>query len=57
MKPSTNTLKKKHWYFKHITLCPVCQDEKIDLERRYTPKPKNYQDRQETTEYYNYCNE
>ncbi len=48
---------QKHWYKKHITMCPVCQKEHIELERIYGERPKDYEDRQSTIEVYDWCNE
>lgn len=37
----------KYWYFFSIWECPLCGHSKMYKERRYTPKPENYQDRYE----------
>lgn len=47
----------KHWYFKDITMCPICGEEKVELERRQGEKPEDINDRQEIMEIYDWCNE
>jgi len=39
------TTKKKYWYYTEIYTCVLCGRETKYKERRYTPKPKDYGDR------------
>jgi len=38
-------------------MCPVCGKERVDRERRYGKKPKNYNMRQSVVDVYDWCNE
>ena len=38
-------MKKKYWYHTEIWSCVLCGRETKYKERRYTPKPENYGDR------------
>ena len=49
-------MKKKYWIYKTIDYCPVCGREDIYRERRYTKKPKLFNNRQEWVVHYDYCN-
>ena len=48
--------KKKYWIFRTVFYCPLCCREEIYLERKYTLKPKDYNERQKFIEVYDYCN-
>jgi len=45
----------KHWYFITVYICPVCGREEEYRERRYTPRPENWEDRNKIIEEYNWC--
>ena len=47
--------RKKYWYFYTIYYCPICCKEIIYKERRYTKKPKYYEDRISVRETWDYC--
>jgi hypothetical protein len=47
--------KRKYWYYIYIEECVLCGRYSEVRERRYTPKPKEYWDRHQRTEYA--CNE
>ena len=49
-------MKKKYWYKYYYYYCPVCGRENVYKERRYTPKPENYEDRHKVEECYDWCN-
>jgi hypothetical protein len=44
-----------HWYFIYSDFCPACGATKETRERRFTPRPKKWQDRHQQTESYDYC--
>ena len=48
---------RKCWYKKHVTMCPVCGKEKVERERIYGKKPKDYNLRMTVLEVYDWCNE
>jgi len=49
-------MKRKYWIYKTTYFCPLCCGEKkIYRERRYTKKPKHFNQRQEWKESYDYC--
>lgn len=48
--------RKKYWYYTVYSICPVCGAENWpQRERRYTPKPKNWDDRNEVRTAYDGC--
>ena len=48
---------KKYWYRFSIQICPVCgQEYQHEKERVFTPKPKDWNERHEITQIYDYCN-
>ena len=55
-KLNVNYMKKKYWIYKTVEYCPVCGREDIYRERRYTKKPKLFNNRQELVVHYDYCN-
>lgn len=42
---------RNHWYFIHIDTCVLCGHEYVDRERRYTRRPRKWQDRHEYSEH------
>ncbi len=45
----------KYWYFITTYYCPMCGSTTEYRERRYTPKPKDWQDRHLEKESWDYC--
>lgn len=46
---------KPHWYYLTYSFCPVCGGGQIYRERRYGERPKNWQDRIEHRDAYDWC--
>lgn len=46
----------KYWYYTIFYECPVCGSGPVRRERRYTPKPTEWKDREEYFQRYDYCN-
>ena len=42
---------RKHWYFIHVDYCVLCGVERVERERRYTRRPKRWQNRHKLTEF------
>ena len=55
-KQKNSVERKKYWYEKTVYYCPVCGREDVYRERVYTPKPKNWGDRNTFIEKFDYCN-
>ena len=47
--------KRKYWVKRYEFYCPACGKNTVYRERRYTPKPKEYSERVEVKEQYDYC--
>lgn len=47
--------KRKYWYLFVIQECPVCGRDHSYKERKYTPKPKDAQDRYQRKDAYDWC--
>lgn len=55
-KPNEVKPKKKYWISSYTTSCPVCGREDTVKSREYSEKPKDWNDRNEFVEHYDYCN-
>ena len=47
--------KRKYWIHSYTQECPSCGIGDTYRERRYTKKPKDWKDRNEFVEVYDYC--
>lgn len=47
--------KGAHWYFIYCHECPLCGKTDEYRERRYTPRPAEYEDRHEFEVMYDNC--
>ena len=48
--------KKKYWILSYTQICPVCGQEHTYKSREYSEKPKDWNERNEIKEVYDYCN-
>jgi hypothetical protein len=42
---------RKHWYFIYTEWCVLCGRTNVYRERRYTPRPPDWESRHEDSEY------
>lgn len=45
----------KYWFFITIYYCPQCNRTQVYKERRYTPRPEKWEDRNEEIESWDSC--
>jgi hypothetical protein len=48
--PSSRKRQRRHWYFIYSDFCVLCMRTETERERRYTPRPKRWEDRHALTE-------